>query len=108
MNKLSPSVFAFIVLLTSQLLLAANAGDLDPTFGTGGKVYNLPTNFMPAEDVAVQADGKLVLAGSTLGPDNTQDFGVVRLNANGSPDLSFGTNGLVGIPFDTAFNEMAT
>ena len=108
MNKLSPGLFAFLILLTSHGLFAANAGDLDPTFGSGGKVYNLPTNFIPAEDVAIQADGKLVLAGSTLGPDNTQDFGVVRLNANGSPDMGFGTNGLLGIAFDANSNEMAT
>ena len=68
----------------------------------------MPGNFIPAEDVAIQTDGKLVLVGSTLGPDNTQDFAVVRLNADGSPDMGFGTNGLVGIPFDTNFNEMAT
>jgi uncharacterized delta-60 repeat protein len=63
---------------------------------------------MPAEAVAIQADGKLILVGSTLGPDNTQDFAVVRLNSNGSPDNGFGSSGLVGIPFDTGFNEMAT
>ncbi|HUR97099.1 MAG TPA: FG-GAP-like repeat-containing protein [Pyrinomonadaceae bacterium] len=108
MNKLTLSAFALFIFLTSQSAFAANAGDLDPTFGTGGKVYNLPTNFMPAEDVAVQADGKLILVGSTLGPDNTQDFGIVRLNANGSPDAGFGNNGLVGIQFDPNFNEMAT
>ncbi len=107
MNLLN--VFGFLLLpLFSVSSLFAGAGDLDPTFGTVGKVYNLPTNFIPAEDVAVQADGKLVLAGSTLGPDNTQDFGVVRLNADGSPDTGFGTNGLVGIPFDSFANEMAT
>jgi uncharacterized delta-60 repeat protein len=108
MNKFTLSAFAFFFMLTSLPAFAANAGDLDPTFGTGGKVFNLPANFIPAEDVAIQADGKLILVGSTLGPDNTQDFGVVRLNSNGSPDLGFGTNGLLGIPFDTNINEMAT
>ncbi|MEO8042223.1 MAG: hypothetical protein ABI646_06430, partial [Acidobacteriota bacterium] len=97
-----------ILLLCVLNVFAGNPGDFDPSFGTGGKVYALPANFMPAEDVAVQSDGKLVLVGSTLGPDNTQDFAVVRLIANGSPDSGFGTNGIVGIPFDAAANEMAT
>ena len=108
MNKLTPCFLTFIFLLTTQFAFGANAGGFDPSFGTGGKVYAVPGNFMPAEDVAVQPDGKLVLVGSTLGPDNTQDFAVVRLNADGSPDMGFGTNGLLGIPFDTNFNEMAT
>ncbi len=101
-------IFAGLLLTTASTVLAAIPGDLDPSFGSGGKVYALPTNFMPAEDVAVQADGKLVLVGSTLGPDNSQDFAIVRLNANGSPDTGFGNNGLVGIPFDATANEMAT
>lgn len=109
MNKTSSflSIAVFLLALATHTS-AANPGDLDPTFGTGGKVYNTPANLMPAEDVAVQADGKLVIVGSTLGPDNTQDFGVVRLNANGTPDTNFGTGGLVQIPFDLNFNEMAT
>lgn len=107
MNQYSSVLLLVLLLLTLTTgSLAADPGDLDITFGSGGKVYNLPTNFMPAEDVAIQADGKIVLAGSTLGPDNTQDFAVVRLNANGSPDMTFGVNGMIGIPFDSGFNEM--
>ena len=108
MKKFTPAILAILFFLTVHTVFAANAGDLDPSFGTGGKVYALPTNFMPAEDVAVQADGKLVLVGSTLGPDNTQDFAIVRLNPNGTPDSGFGSSGLVGIAFDAAANEMAT
>ena len=69
MNKIIPCLFALIVFLTTQSAFAANAGGLDPSFGNGGKVYAVPGNFIPAEDVAIQPDGKLVLVGSTLGPD---------------------------------------
>ena len=62
------SLFAFLILLTTQVVFAANPGDLDLSFGSGGKVYALPTNFMPADDVAVQADGKLVLVGKYTRP----------------------------------------
>jgi uncharacterized delta-60 repeat protein len=108
MKTFTHAILAILFFLTAHTAFATNAGSLDPTFGVGGKVYAIPANFMPAEDVAVQADGKLVLVGSTLGPDMTQDFGIVRLNADGSPDLGFGSSGLVGIPFDAAANEMAT
>ncbi|MFN6964931.1 MAG: FG-GAP-like repeat-containing protein [Pyrinomonadaceae bacterium] len=87
---------------------AQSAGAFDPSFGTGGKVYAVPANFMPAQDVAVQADGKIVLVGSSTGPDGTSDFGVVRLNANGSVDTSFGTGGLIRFAFDTGASESAT
>lgn len=108
MNRLNLTLALILSTIALTNLHAADPGDLDPTFGTAGKVFNLPANLMPAEDVARQADGKLVIVGSTLGPDNTQDFGIVRLNADGSPDTGFGSSGRVGISFDTGFNEMAT
>ncbi len=50
-----------------------SAGDLDPTFGGDGKVT---TNFGSGEEVravAIQADGKIVAAGTAayFGPDAT-------------------------------------
>jgi uncharacterized delta-60 repeat protein len=71
-------------------------GSLDATFGTGGKVT---TDFSNTGDaayaVAIQSDGKIVVAGgTTLGPNNTSDFGVVRYNADGTLDTSYGTDGL--------------
>ena len=67
-------------------------GSLDGTFGTGGKVT---TDFGSEGDeafgVALQADGKIVVTGTT-----TNSTGVlVRYNANGSLDTSFGTGGKV-------------
>jgi uncharacterized delta-60 repeat protein len=41
--------------------------------------------------IAVQSDGKIVVAGSTYG--NGQDFMVARWNPNGAQDLDFGPNG---------------
>lgn len=74
-------------------------GTLDGSFGTGGKVT---TDFNGTTDQAftalVQPDGKLVVigdAGTTgaLGLDN--DFAVVRYQANGAIDSTFGLNGKV-------------
>ncbi|MGB7202642.1 MAG: FG-GAP-like repeat-containing protein [Pyrinomonadaceae bacterium] len=61
----------------------------------------------PANGVAIQPDGKILVAGYVIGPDSTQDFAVIRLNSNGTTDTGFGNNGIVGIPFDNFANEFA-
>jgi uncharacterized delta-60 repeat protein len=71
-------------------------GSLDAGFGTGGKVL---TNFGgddAANDVALQADGKIVIVGSStnLVTFNT-DIALARFNKNGSLDRGFGENGEV-------------
>ena len=70
---------------------AAGAGSLDPTFGSGGKVF---TDF-GGEDVgygmALQADGKTVVAGYAR--NSSSDFALARYNADGSPDEAFGHGG---------------
>src|SRR5207249_2624371 len=72
----------------------ANPGDLDPTFGIGGKV----TTGIGTDDygyaVAIQADGKLVVAGDTNDGGNN-DGAAVRYNANGTLDAALATGGKV-------------
>jgi uncharacterized delta-60 repeat protein len=60
--------------------------------------------------VAVQPDGKLVLAGGARSGQDTFDFALVRLTAAGSPDPSFGGDGRVIVPFDVggSFSDLAT
>src|SRR5436309_13421706 len=80
------------VMLCAALLLLpaagrANPGDLDPTFGIGGKV----TTGIGTDDygygVAIQADGELVVAGETNDGGNN-DFALVRYNANDTVDTT--------------------
>jgi uncharacterized delta-60 repeat protein len=82
--------------LESRQLMAV--GGLDPSFGVGGK-FTLPfglTDKVPhtlrAEDVAVQADGKTIVAGLFRRTDSLEpeDFAVVRLNFDGTLDTTFG------------------
>ncbi len=47
----------------------------------------------------LQSDGKIVQAGSVLIANNA-DFVVARLNADGSPDVTFGNQGIVRTPID--------
>src|SRR5689334_6917438 len=77
----------------------AAAGTLDPTFGTGGAV--VLTNSFFGGDSAVDSLGRVVVVGRTGSLIGTGDFAVLRLNPNGTPDPTFGTNGLVTVDFGT-------
>ncbi len=76
-------------------------GDLDTTFGSGGKVI---TNFGGSSTeqvfgVKTQKDGKIVVAGSTDFQNPQSDFAVARYNADGSLDNTWGIGGLVTTDF---------
>lgn len=69
------------------------AGKLDTTFdGDGKKSWDMGGSSNTAESVAVQNDGKIVVAGRRYSGGN-DDFAVARLNANGSFDSSFDGDG---------------
>ena len=74
----------------------AAPGTIDPTFGYRGTAV---VDF-PGEDyawkVALQRDGKIVLAGYA-----NDSLGVVRLTANGHPDPTFSGDGRTTIPLGT-------
>jgi uncharacterized delta-60 repeat protein len=65
-------------------------GVLDATFGSGGKVVTDLGGYETASDVAIQTDGKIVVAGWS-----NSDFALARYNADGSLDSGFGTGGKV-------------
>ena len=70
-------------------------GVLDPSFGIGGTVEEDLDNYDVAEGVLIQEDGKIIMAGTSgMGPPNSFDMAVWKYNADGSPDVTFGTNGL--------------
>ena len=67
-------------------------GSLDASFGSAGKVIlgNLSTTSY-GKGLALQSDGKIVLVGTYYDAAKAHnDFEVVRLNANGSLDTTFG------------------
>src|SRR5262245_19620851 len=73
---------------------AESQGALDATFGDGGKVaIEVAPIGSAANAVATQPDGKLVALGSAN--NASPDFAVVRFNANGTLDSSFGSGGTV-------------
>lgn len=91
------------ILSPFTLAVKAATGDLDPTFGTGGRVTS---NALVSSDairaIAIQQDGKIVVAGTGFHqppPQTWSDVGLGRFNPDGSPDQTFGTGGFVTINF---------
>lgn len=97
---ISSLVFALAGLGTGPALAAP--GDLDASFGRGGRAM---TDFGQSADlayaVAVQADGKLVVVGTTYTDNDfsNEDFALARYLPDGRLDKSFGTQGRVTTDF---------
>lgn len=72
---------------TASQVFAATAGSVDTSFGVAGRANSDFPNQATARAVAVQPDGKVVVAGGGPG------FSVARFNRDGSKDLTFGSNG---------------
>jgi uncharacterized delta-60 repeat protein len=76
-------------------------GSIDTSFGNSGKVIT-PVGSKgndSARAVAVQSDGKIVVAGSSEQAGTGLDFALLRYNANGTLDTSFGNGGKVVTDF---------
>jgi len=84
-----------------QMAQAAD-GDLDPLFGSGGMVMtDLGRSTDIANAVAIQADGKSVVVGTTYRNNDfsDEDFVVTRYNTDGMLDNTFGNRGKVRTDF---------
>ena len=80
-------------------------GGLDSSFGVGGKVTtDINAGHDYAYDVAVQSDGKIVIAGYAA--MTTNDFAVVRYTSSGALDTTFSGDGILTTPIGSA-NDMA-
>ena len=78
-------------------------GTLNGNFGNGGIVTTpFSGKGAQANAVAVQPDGKIVVAGSAFASNGVdEDFAVARYNADGSLDDSFGAHGITTIDLGT-------
>lgn len=73
-------------------------GSLDASFGSGGRVATpIGPGLDQARALVLQADGKILLAGSAFNGKD-RDFALVRYQSNGTLDGSFGTGGKVTTP----------
>lgn len=69
-----------------------SGGTLDPAFGTSGSVLTSPGTSMTGSAVALQADGKVLIAGSAVFTD--QDAVLIRYTSAGVLDTTFDTDGI--------------
>jgi len=75
-------------------------GTLDNSFGSNGVIITTFTYTSIASDVALQNDGKIVVAGHTWG-GSQNNFALARYNSDGSLDTSFGNSGTVSTSFSS-------
>jgi uncharacterized delta-60 repeat protein len=85
----------------------AAPGDLDPSFSQDGKQvasFGLGSNIVT--DATVDDAGRVVVAGSHAPISGSQDVALLRLRADGTPDPTFGDDGVLRMDFTE--NETAT
>jgi uncharacterized delta-60 repeat protein len=76
------------------VLRLTQSGELDESFGNRGiRVTPFPGGGASASGVAIQADGRIVVAGTEHG--STDDFALARFTTAGALDLTFGDRGRV-------------
>ncbi len=95
-------VFGSITGTDFLLLRHLRDGGLDTSFGNGGRVATAFDNdgrSDEAQAVAVQADGKILVAGSSDQGASGVDFALARYHADGTLDASFGQGGRVTTAF---------
>lgn len=77
-----------------SMVYTSNQLALNESFGVGGVVTkNVNDGTDTAYATAIQPDGKILVGGLTTVDENS-DFALLRYNANGSLDTSFGDDGL--------------
>ncbi len=82
-------------------------GSLDNSFnGSGIQIANLGSDMQIGNSVAIQKNGKIVIAGYTLNGNNN-DFAVARFNTDGSPDNTFDTDGLLTTDIQNTSDDYA-
>jgi uncharacterized delta-60 repeat protein len=85
-------------------------GALDTSFGVSGTATLDATSacFSYARSVALQSDGKIVLAGECRVSGSLIKFGYARLHGDGSIDQTFATNGFGSVGFDSGDFDYGT
>ena len=101
MNAYARTLLVGLLLISS--LASGTDGDFDPTFGDNGIALFGPSQsnhglYSPL----VQPDGKILACYAASYGSAQANFGVMRLQADGSLDASFGNNGRIAIDFGSS------
>lgn len=103
-NLYSLSIFiTLLVLALTPKSTRAQVGGLDPSFDVDGRVSTLIGQSSNAYAVALQPDGKIVIAG-TCQQNNIAVIYVARYHANGILDSTFDGDGIAITPFSIYAN----
>ena len=99
-----------LALLATMGMPGLNAqigGDLDVNFGVSGYVMtdHVPNTGEVFMDMITLSNDKIVMVGYTT--DANQDILVARFNPDGTPDVTFGSNGATSIDASIGLNEQA-
>ena len=90
----------------------AQIGSLDPTFGNAGKFTTtyIPGNSEEVTCMLTQPDGKILIGGSTGGPNiyfDSRKYLIARINPDGTRDNTFGVNGFIADSF-TSYSSISS
>jgi uncharacterized delta-60 repeat protein len=78
-------------------------GSLDTSFGSAGRaIYSAGTGTSAANAIAMQPDGKFILAVDCVVSNNRRGFCAARLLSNGTLDPAFGNQGVIAETIGTA------
>ncbi|MFK5893445.1 MAG: delta-60 repeat domain-containing protein [Pseudomonadota bacterium] len=102
-------LYMVLFLLVIPLLAVSSPGDLDVTFANNGfQVTEISSGRDVSTSVALQSDGKLIVAGFSNGRDGIYEFVIIRYNSDGTIDSTFGEGGIaftkVGVLNSQAFS----
>jgi len=70
-------------------------GNLDSSFGGGKRTVSFGSGWDYGQDLTVQPDGKIIIAGGGYAADWNTDFGLARFKTDGTLDSSFSGDGKV-------------
>ncbi|MBS1545944.1 MAG: T9SS type A sorting domain-containing protein [Bacteroidetes bacterium] len=76
-------------------------GTLDATFATGGMASTPPPSYGSPYDIALNAEGDILVAGSS---GDLSEIAVFRFTANGIPDSTFHADGIFNLSIAFGFN----
>ncbi len=108
MKTTRPGLFPVLISIAATTAAATAApGSLHTAFGAGGKVTANYSAFEVSNAVAVQSDGKIIIAGYSAVFGNA-DVAVLRYNANGTLDTTFSGDGGVLTDVGISSTDVAT
>lgn len=99
--KKTSIVFTNLVFLLVLFAVSTfgNVVSLDSTFnGTGYRLQAVGAGNANGQSIAIQTDGKIVMAGSLRVGNESESVSVIRVNTDGTLDTSFGSGGFAFSP----------